>query len=101
MESYIISDNEETLIGMKMAGISGEILKDPEVILKKIDQLILDPKIGIIILTHQIKMSIEEEVMKRKLQSRDTLIVEIPGPNESIKSDFITKYIRESIGLKL
>ena len=101
MESYIISDNEETLIGMKMAGISGEIMTDREVIIKKIDELILDPKVGIIILTHQIKMMIEEEVMKRKLQSRETLIVEIPGPKENIKSDFITKYIRESIGLKL
>jgi hypothetical protein len=39
--------------------------------------------------------------MKRKLISRETLIVEIPSPGESIQSDFITKYIRESIGLKL
>lgn len=101
MESYIISDNEDTLIGMKMAGISGELLSDKRVILKRIDDLIKDPNIGIIILTHTIKVSLEAEVMKRKLESRDTLIVEIPGPKESIKSDFITKYIRESIGIKL
>jgi len=101
MESYLISDNEETLIGMKMAGISGELLTDNQVILNRIDELILDPKIGIIILTHKTKVKIEEEVMTRKLQSKETLIVEIPGPGESIKNDFITKYIRESIGLKL
>lgn len=101
MESYLISDNEETLLGMKMAGVSGELLTENLEILDRIDELILDPKIGIIILTHKTKEKIEEEVMKRKLQSKETLIVEIPGPRESIKSDFITKYIRESIGLKL
>lgn len=101
MESYLISDNEETLLGMKMAGISGELLTENLEILDRIDELILDPKIGIIILTHKTKEKIEEEVMTRKLQSKETLIVEIPGPREAIKSDFITKYIRESIGLKL
>lgn len=101
MESYLISDNEETLIGMRMAGISGEILSDPEQIINKIDELIETPNIGIIILTHTIKEMVEDEVMERKLGAKETLIVEIPGPKEGMKSDFITKYIRESIGLKL
>jgi V/A-type H+-transporting ATPase subunit F len=101
MESYLISDNEETLVGMQMAGIRGEILTDPEAVLHKIDQLLEDPQIGLIILTQRIKQSIEEEVMIRKMQSRNTLIVEIPGPKDKSQPDFITKYIRESIGLKL
>lgn len=101
MESYLISDNEDTLLGMKLAGIEGELMTDDEAIIKKIDALIKEPNIGIIMLTHNIKVRIEDEVMKRKLQARDTLIVEVPGPGESIERDFITKYIRESIGLKL
>ncbi len=101
MESYLISDNEETLLGMKLAGIEGELMHDDELILKKIDELIKNPKIGIVILTHSLKVKLEDEVMSRKLKSKETLIVEIPGPKESIQSDFITKYIRESIGLKL
>lgn len=101
MKSYLISDNEDTLQGMRLAGVAGEIMTDNELIIKKIDLLIKDPEIGIIILTHGIKVKITEEVMERKLASRETLIVEIPGPKESIQKDFITQYIRESIGLKL
>lgn len=101
MESYLISDNEDTLLGMKMAGVEGELMTDDEKIIKKIDELIKDPKIGIVILTHSIKVRLEDEIMKRKLKARETLIVEIPGPKESIQNDFITRYIRESIGLKL
>ncbi|MCH4889380.1 ATP synthase subunit F [Acidaminobacter sp. JC074] len=101
MESYLISDNEDTLLGLKMAGIEGQLMTDDDLIIKKIDELIDDPKIGIIILTHTIKVRIEDQVMARKLRAKDTLIVEVPGPKESIQSDFITRYIRESIGLKL
>lgn len=101
MESYLISDNSDTLQGMRMAGIQGEIINDKELIINKIDELIEEPNIGIIILTQKIKMLIEDEVMTRKLESKETLIVEIPGPKARIESDFITKYIRESIGLKL
>ena len=101
MESYLISDNHETLQGMRMAGVLGEIINDKELIIKKIDELIEDQDVGIIILTHKTKMLIEEEVMERKLKTKETLIVVIPGPREKIESDFITKYIRESIGVKL
>ncbi len=101
MESYLISDNIDTLQGMRMGGVSGEIINDSLEVIKRIDELIDDPNIGIIILTHKIKSQIEDEVMERKINSKETLIVEIPGPNQSVESNFITKYIRESIGLKL
>ncbi len=101
MESYLISDNIDTLQGMRMGGVSGEIINDSLEVIKRIDELIGDPNIGIIILTHKIKSQIEDEVMERKINSKETLIVEIPGPNQSVESNFITKYIRESIGLKL
>lgn len=101
MKSFLISDNEDTLLGLKLAGIDGVLMTDDEAIIKKIDALIKTPDIGIIMLTHQIKVRLEEEIMTRKLQARETLIVEVPSPGETIEKDFITKYIRESIGLKL
>lgn len=101
MESYLLSDNDETLQGMRMAGILGEVLDDKELIIKKIDELILDSNIGIIILTQKVKNLVFEEIMERKIQAKDTLIVEIPGPKEKIREDVITNYIRESIGIKL
>lgn len=100
MESYVICDTNETLQGMRMAGILGEILSDKQKILLKIDELINNKEIGIVILTHTIKAGIEDEVMERKLKNRDTLIVEIPGPDGFIQKNFITKYIDDSIKVK-
>lgn len=101
MKSYLICDNEDTLIGMKLAGMSGECLSDRGEILKRIDKLLLDPEIGIILITEAIKKMAPEEIMASKLKSKRTLIVEIPSVGTTYEQDFITRYIRESIGIKI
>ncbi|MBN2795155.1 MAG: V-type ATP synthase subunit F [Clostridia bacterium] len=101
MESYLISDNHDTLVGLKMAGISGEILTEPHAIIEKMEALLEDPNIGMIIVTTQVKKLVESALLEMKMKQNTTLIVEVPGPNDTIPKDFITKYIRESIGLKL
>lgn len=100
MKSFLISDNMDAMIGMKTAGINGLMMTEKEEIIKKIDDLIEDSEIGIVLLTRGIMTQVQNEVMDRKLKHNKTLIVEIPSPGETIRKDFITKYIRESIGLK-
>lgn len=101
MKSYLICDNEDTLLGMKLAGIEGEILTDRNEILKLIDKLLVDSETGIILITGKIKSLAKDEIMERKLKSKKTLIVEIPSVGEKYEADFITRYIRESIGIKI
>ncbi len=101
MRSFLISDNSETLIGMRLAGIGGVILDAPEEIIKEIDALIKDPEIGIIMITGGIMKLAEEEIMQRKLSESETLIVQIPGTHEEMDEDRISRYIKESIGLNI
>lgn len=42
-----------------------------------------------------------EEIMSKKLASKDMLIIEIPSAEQSFDKDYITRYIRESIGVKI
>ncbi|WP_127836680.1 V-type ATP synthase subunit F [Clostridium prolinivorans] len=102
MISYLISDNIDTYVGMKMAGINGIVLHKKEDVLKKIDELKKDKNIGIIIITEKIGLLIEDEVRQIKLSKERPLLVEIPDRHGSIKEgDYIVKYVKESIGLKI
>ncbi|WP_430884045.1 V-type ATP synthase subunit F [Fusibacter sp. JL216-2] len=103
MKSFLISDNKETLIGMRLTGISGMILEKEEDIIRKIDALIKDDEVGIIMITGGIMKIAEQAIMQRKLEASETLIVQIPGTHEDGEGDDdrLTRYIRESIGLKL
>ena len=100
MKSFVISDNSDTLIGMRLAGIGGAILETEAEIIEKIDELIADSEVGIIMITGGIMKKAEEAIMERKLRESETLIVQIPGTLEDPEEDRMTRYIRESIGLK-
>lgn len=102
MRSFLISDNKDTLIGMKMAGIDGIIIKERQDIIEKIEELKKVDDIGIIIITEKISLIINDYVYKLKLSKNKPLIIEIPdrhGPNKG--QDSILRYIKESIGLKI
>ncbi len=101
MKSYLLSDNEETVTGFKLAGIEGEIISDKEYLLDKIKELIDNEEIGIIIITKALKNLALEEIMDYKIMAKHTLIVDIPSPSDEVEKDFITKYIKESIGLSI
>ncbi|MBB6630146.1 V-type ATP synthase subunit F [Clostridium algidicarnis] len=102
MKSFLISDNVDTIVGMKMAGIDGIVLNSKQEILDKITELKNDKEIGIIIITEKIGLLIQDEVNKLKVSKEGPLLAEIPDRHGSIKgNDAIVKYIKESIGLKI
>jgi V/A-type H+/Na+-transporting ATPase subunit F len=101
MKSYLICDDEDTLLGLKLAGIEGDVYANKADVLRVMDEKLADPGTGIILITQKIKSLAKDEIMDRKLKSKKTLIVEIPSTDVPYEADFITKYIRESIGIKI
>lgn len=102
MKSFLISDNRDTLLAMRLAGINGVIVHEKEEILKELDSAIKDKNIGIIIITEKIQEKVIDKVMDIRIKENNHLIVTIPDRHGfSSKEDFITKYINESIGIKI
>lgn len=101
MKSFLICDDQQTLIGMRLAGVQGVVLTDRDAVLELVQEKIKDPEIGIIIISKPVMHLAEKEIMALKLKSKQTLIVEIPGSGSTYDDDYITRHIRESIGIKL
>lgn len=102
MKSYLISDNHDTLVAMQLAGISGEIARGREEILQALHKSMEDPQIGILIITEKVLEQAEREVMNLKLSRRYPLIVEIPDRHgQRREAKYITRYINESVGIKI
>ena len=78
MKSFLISDNRDTYVAMRLAGINGVIVHEREEILEAMKQALDDSSIGILILTELILEKVEKEVMSLKLHRKYPLIVEIP-----------------------
>ena len=102
MRSYLISDNMDTFVGMRMAGIEGIVLHEKDEIIRKIKELKKDKEIGIIIITEKIGFLILDEVNKIKLSKGRTILIEIPDRHGMLGgSDSILRYVKEAIGIKL
>lgn len=102
MKSYCISDNTDTVTGMRLAGIEGEVIHDREGILKRLDELIQDPEIAIVLMTTKTINLVGDVVSNYKLNLAKPLIVEISDRHDSAKiGETIDAYISKAIGIKL
>ncbi len=102
MRSYVISDNTDTVMGMRLAGIEGEVIKGRDNILHRLDELIHTEDIAIILMTTKTIEEVSDIVSQYKMSLAKPLIVEIPDRHGSGNiGEAINKYISEAIGVKL
>ena len=98
MKMYLISDNVDTLTGMRLAGVEGAVVHEREALKNEL----ADKSIGIILLTEKFGREFPEIIDDVKLERKLPLIIEIPDRHGTgRKPDFITSYVNEAIGLKL
>jgi V/A-type H+/Na+-transporting ATPase subunit F len=102
MKAYLISDNVDTQVGMRLAGINGVIVHEREKILKEIDKASHEKDIGIILITEKNAELVRGEINNLKLNMSIPLIIEVPDRHGALgERDRITRYINESIGVKI
>lgn len=102
MKMYLISDNVDTLVGMRLAGIQGCVAHTREEITKAIKAAIADKELGILVLTEKAGEQVKEYLGNLKITLHTPLIVEIPDRHGSRDiAGSINGMVRESIGLKI
>ena len=101
MKFFLISDNIDTLIGMRLSGVEGIVAHEREEILDALNSFLKNGEIGILLITELASQEISQEIMKHKLSGKLPLIFVIPD-RHGWRGDknFITKYVEEAIGVK-
>jgi len=102
MEMYLISDNVDTLTGLRMVGIPGVLVHSREELDMVLDDVLQNPDIGILLVIEKLAKLYPEPIRNIKLNRSVPLLVEIPDRHGTGRApDFITAYVREAIGVKL
>ena len=102
MRMHVISDNVDTLIGFRLAGVKGAVVHEREEALKELDKACNDPDTGIILVTELLSEKIGEELKTIKLDPKMPIVTVIPDRHGIRREkDYITRNIKESIGLKI
>ncbi|MFA6647369.1 MAG: V-type ATP synthase subunit F [Candidatus Izemoplasmatales bacterium] len=102
MKFFLITDNVDTLMGMRLVGIEGVVLHDRSKVLMELERILHDESIGILMITTKLVELCPDVISELKLRRAKPLIVEIPdrhgGDNISASID---EYVSEAIGVKL
>ena len=102
MQFYLISDNVDTQVGMRLAGIEGVIAHEKDDVRQALEKAVQNKDIGIILITEKLVKLCDELVYDLKLNRRQPLIVEIPDRHGTSQiTTAISRYVQEAIGIKI
>lgn len=101
MKFFLISDNVDSMIGMRLAGIEGVRVTTAQAAEDAFRTAQADPEIGILLATPKAAALCPETVSALR-QSNHPLFVVIPDADGvGTAGDSITQYIREAVGVKI
>ena len=102
MKCFLISDNVDTQMGMRLAGVEGVVVHEKSQVMEALKTAVADKSIAVILMTKKLTELCSAEIYDMKLNLKKPLIVEIPDRHgDSHISDTITGYVNEAIGIKL
>lgn len=102
MKYYLISDNVDTLMGMRLAGIKGVVVHKEHHVRRELLKAMDMEDVAVILMTENLVSQCPDLIYDLKLNRKQPLIVEIPDRHGNGRTaDSITKYVQDAIGVKL
>ena len=102
MKFFLISDNIDTQMGMRLAGIEGVVVHERQEVLEVLEKVLHREDVAVILMTTRLVETCPEVLSELKLKLKKPLIEEIPDRHGSAKiGETIDRYVSEAIGVKL
>ena len=102
MKFFLISDNIDTQMGMRLAGIEGVVVHERQEVLEVLEKVLHHEDVDVILMTTRLVETCPEVISELKLRLKKPLIEEIPDRHGSAKiGETIDRYVSEAIGVKL
>lgn len=102
MKMYLLSDNVDTLSGMRLAGVDGVVAHTADEVLSAMKDVLEDAGIGILLVTKKLYLEFSEKLLEILAERETPLIVQIPDRHGAEGSaNAIAAYIKEATGIQI
>ncbi len=102
MKFFLLTDNIDTLMGMRLVGVEGVVIHERKEVLAEIEKVLNNDEIGVLLITTKLVELAPEVISELKLKQLKPIIVEIPDRHGSRKiGESIDQYVSQAIGVKL
>ena len=102
MKYFLISDNIDTLAGLRMVGVDGVVVHEENEVRDAIERAAADPDVRLVLVTTRLFQSFSHMIFQYKLNMRRPLIVEMPDRHSGDDvAASMRRYIEEAVGIKI
>jgi V/A-type H+/Na+-transporting ATPase subunit F len=85
--------------GFALSGVSGEHVSSPDEALAKVEGLVRDPQVGLIMVSDEVSKSLGPRLTAIKAQRATPLIYEVPGPGSKKEKVDYRVMLRSILGV--
>lgn len=100
MRLYLICDNDDTALGLRLAGVEGDVTDNREEAAELLEKAAQNSDIGIILMNQNLASLCSDAISSFRRAHSLPLIVEIPDRNSDGTSNSIADYVSEAIGIE-
>jgi V/A-type H+-transporting ATPase subunit F len=102
MRYFVIADEMDTLVGLRLAGIEGVVATTASEVEAQIKAAAADSNIAILLVTEPCAALCPDLIRELRLSAERPLVAVIPGISGSSREpDSITRLVREAIGIRI
>jgi V/A-type H+-transporting ATPase subunit F len=102
MKTYVICDNLDTLTGLRLVGIEGEIVGSNQEFMGAFNKVLADKSIGILFISPSLIDSNQDAVNEVRFNRSTPLITTVQGAHEyQNATNTIAETIQHAIGIQL
>ena len=102
MKAFLVSDNHDSLVGMRLASIQGCLVHTSDETFAAIDMALKTPDLAILAITEKAAEMAPDIIQQLRERGELPLVVEIPDRFGTKRGpDFLTRYVQEAIGVKM
>ena len=102
MRCRLISDNSDTLMGMRLAGVEGVIVDEREEVLSALSEAMHMEGVAVVLITEKLAALCPAEVQDLKMNTPMPLLVVIPDRHgTSDMTAAISRYLAETVGIHI
>lgn len=101
MRLYLLTDNEDTAVGMRLAGIEGTVITGSESFKNSLEKISANDEIGILLINETLAKANVDIIDTFRKEHSVPVIVEIPDRNSTGTGNSISDYVRKAIGINV
>ena len=98
----LISDNIDTLMGMRLAGVEGVVVHERQEVLHALEQDRAKKDVAVIMITEKLARLCDAEISAYKTSVGTPLLVVIPDRHgKSDVTESLSRYLAETVGIHI